>query len=245
MILSASPGNTYHWNTGATTQDITVLSSGLYFASIDCQNSDTVEVIVSNCQNVTLNLKAFIEGFYVGNQKMIAVADHIGNPGVCDTVTVQLAGALSPYNIAYTIQSVLDTNGTGSFVFPPGLLNNSFYIVVKHRNALETWSASPVLFNSATINYDFSTSASKAYGNNLVNVDGEFCMYSGDVTDGITDGIQDGIIDLNDFNSIENSLSMFLSGYWVYDLSGDRIVESSDFSLIGNNVEPFILLMRP
>jgi endonuclease/exonuclease/phosphatase family metal-dependent hydrolase len=245
VVLSASAGNTYHWSTGATTQDITVLSSGSYFARVDCQNSDTVDVTVSNCQDVTLNLKAFIEGFYLGNQKMIAVADPVGNPGLCDTVTVQLAEAASPNNIAYTLKSVLDTNGNGSFVFPPAVINNSFYIVVKHRNALETWSSSPILFNGTSISYDFTTSAGKAYGNNLVNVDGEFCFYSGDVTDGLTDGVQDGIIDLNDFNSIENATSLFISGYSVFDLSGDRVVESSDFSLIGNNVEPFIPVMRP
>ncbi len=245
VVLTASTGSSYHWNTGATTQSISVNTAGSYFATVSCLNTDTVNVTVSNCQDVTLNLKAFIQGFYIGNQAMKAVADPLGNPGICDTITVELAEAVSPNNITYSFSSVLATDGTGSFVFPPSVINNSYYIIVKHRNSLETWSSAPVLFSNFTIIYDFTTSAGTAYGNNLLNIDGEFCIYSGDVTDGVTNGIQDGIIDREDFDSIESALSSFVSGYTIFDLTGDGIVESADFSLIENNIDFGIFVMRP
>lgn len=245
VVLTASSGNSYLWNTGSTTQSITVTSSGSYFSKVDCVNSDTVTVIASGCQPVTLNLKAFIQGFYIGNQIMAAVSDPIGQPSICDTITVELAEVASPNIISHSSTSLLSTTGTGSFTFPPSVLNNSFYVVVKHRNTLETWSANPIFFNDTNISYDFTTSLAKAYGNNLINVDGEYCLFSGDVSDGVTNGAQDGVIDDNDFNDIENSLQFFLSGYTINDLTGDQIVESADFSLIGNNIDLGIILMRP
>lgn len=245
VVLTANSGNSYYWNNGATTQSITASSSGSYFARVDCFNTDTVSVLVSNCQNVTLNLRAFIQGYYIGNQMMTAVVNPVLYPTLCDTIIVELANESPPYNILYTVKSVLATDGTGNFSFPPSVLNQSFYIVAKHRNALETWSSVPVAFNSTSVLYDFSTTAGKAYGNNLANMDGEFCFYSGDVSDGITPGTQDGIINKDDNDSLENSLSLFTTGYSVYDLTGDGLVESADFSLIGTNINQGISVMRP
>lgn len=245
VILTANLGNRYHWNTGATTQSITVTTAGSYYAIVDCFGTDTISVSVSNCQDVTLHLKAFVQGFYLGNQSMNAVADPVSFPSLCDTFTVELADSIAPYNTLYTIRSTLSTDGTGSFVFPPSIINNSYYIVVKHRNSLETWSASPVLFNSTNITYDFSTSAAKAFGNNLANMDGEFCLFSGDVSNGITNGVQDGIIDTSDFDAVETSLSFFITEYNLFDLTGDGIVESSDYSLIGTNAFPAVFVMKP
>jgi len=245
VLLTAPAANHYHWNTGATTQAINVNSSGTYYATVDCFNTDTATVLVSNCQDVTLNLKTFIQGFYIGNQTMVAVADPISNPGICDTITVELAEPISPYGISHSVRSVLAVDGAGSFVFPPSVINNSYFIVVKHRNSLETWSTAPVSFNSLTINYDFTTSASKAYGGNLANMDGEFCLYSGDIYNGLTAGVQDGIIDTLDYSLEENALLLFISGYSLFDLTGDGIVESSDYSLVGTNVSLGVFLMRP
>jgi len=245
VVLTANSGSNYFWSNGASTQSITVTSSGNYFARVDCFNTDTVNVVVSNCQNVNLELRAFIQGYYIGNQMMTAVVNPVLYPTICDTVTVELADENSPYNILYTAKSVLATDGTGSFEFPPSVLNNAYYIVVKHRNALETWSSIPVSFNTTSVLYDFSTTAGKAYGNNLANMDGEFCFYSGDVSDGVSSGVQDGIINIDDYDALENSLTLFTTGYSVYDLTGDGLVESADFSLMGTNISQGISLMRP
>lgn len=59
------------------------------------------------------------------------------------------------------------------------------------------------------MNYDFTNSIDKAYGNNLKNVDNSpvrFAIYNGDVN-------QDGIIDISDNELIENDAKDFVSGY--------------------------------
>ncbi len=245
VVLSASTGNRYLWSTGATSPDITVYSSGSYSVTVDCSPSPVTNVVVNNCQDVTLNLKALIQGFYIGNQLMSPVLDPVNYPGICDSITVELAEAVSPYTTVYSQKSVLETNGMGSFVFPASVLNNSYYIVLKHRNALETWSSIPLFFNSTSLLYDFTISAGKAFGNNLADMDGEFCLYSGDITNGTTLGVQDGIIDSLDFDTLENALSQFITGYSIYDLNGDWILESADFSLIGSNAGLGFFVMKP
>lgn len=76
-------------------------------------------------------------------------------------------------------------------------------------------------------------------------MDGEFCLFSGDVSNGITNGVQDGIIDTSDFDAVETSLSFFITEYNLFDLTGDGIVESSDYSLIGTNAFPAVFVMKP
>ncbi len=245
VILTAGTGSNYHWNTGATTQSITVSGSGDYFATVDCVPTDTVSVSSGNCDSVTLELKAFLQGFYIGNQSMRAVADPLNHPQISDSVTIELAEGVSPYNILYTLNSTLDTNGNGSFDFPSAVYGNEYYIILKHRNSLETWSSIPVLFDDTLIQYDFSTSAGQAYGNNLVNMDGEYCLFSGDVSNGIIHGVQDGIIDHNDYEAMEEGILLFITGYSVFDLTGDGIVESSDISLGETNAFLNLIVQRP
>lgn len=106
---------------------------------------------------MTLNLKLLIQGFYkpTSNQ-MSAVIDPLTAPTAGDSVTVGLASTVAPYPILYTDKKVVSTGGNVSVTFPSAILNNSYYIVVRHRNALETWSKVPVLFNTTTKSMDFS-----------------------------------------------------------------------------------------
>ncbi|MBL0102877.1 MAG: hypothetical protein IPP51_03435 [Bacteroidetes bacterium] len=90
---------------------------------------------------------------------------------------------------------------------------------MKHRNALETWSATPVTLASSGT-YDFTNAITKAYGSNLVFLGGTFYgIYSGDITNGVTPGVQDGIINEADFLELENSLNLFLTGYNIHDFN--------------------------
>ncbi len=99
---------------------------------------------------VTLNLKLYFEGYYnPGTNLMNAVSNPGGSPTVADTIAVSLASTTAPYTILYTDEDVVLTDGNASMHFPIAALNNSFYVVVKHRHALETWSKAPVLFNTA------------------------------------------------------------------------------------------------
>lgn len=61
----------------------------------------------------------------------------------------------------------------------PGL----YYIEVNHRNSINTWSKLPQSLASGLPykNYNFTSAASQAYGNNLVLRDIYYCFYSGDI----------------------------------------------------------------
>ncbi len=161
------------------------------------------------------------------------------NPNVNDTVLVYLRNVNPPYDIVDTAKTALDSTGNGDFNFYNADVGIPYYIVVKHRNTLETWSSSGQVFGSDSLmNYDFSTSASQAYGNNMILIDGEYYFYSGDVN-------QDGAIDLWDVTSVYNDASTFVTGYVATDLTGDDIVDLDDMLIVYENSIRFVAVRRP
>jgi uncharacterized delta-60 repeat protein len=191
---------------------------------------------VNSCP-VSLNIKTFIEGFYLGGGQMAASVDLLNQPRLCDTISIELRNEAETNIIAYSVTGVVDIYGEGEFVFPPEVQGKSFYIVLHHRNALETWSSSPVLLKGPITNYNFSDALSKAFDNNMRDLgDGNFAIYSGDIN-------QDGEINQADFSSFENISHLLLIGYLPEDLTGDGLIESSDYSLIENNLGKIV--MRP
>ena len=203
-----------------------VMTSNANCVSGNPATSTAITMSVNTCSSpITLNLKVLIEGFYIGGGQMTGVI----SPIVCDTIEVSLADASSPHSILYSVKGIINTSGDGSFNFPGVLLGSSFYIVIKHRNTLETWSDVPVALSSPVNNYDFTSAVSRAYGNNLVNLDGHYAILSGDVN-------KDGIINLNDLSNIETNVQLFLSGYLPQDLTGDSLIESADYCVVENNL---------
>jgi len=234
-----STNNSYLWTPGLqTTASIDVNEEGVYSVNLidtnGCNSSASVQVN-DTCIN-SVNVKVFIEGFYLGNGVMNSTL--VGQPTLCDSITIELHDATFPYSMEHATKSVIDIYGGGKFKFPlvtPG----QYFIVIKHRNALETWSSNAVEITSYTSSYDFTDAGSKSYGNNVKDLqDGSFGIYSGDVN-------QDGAIDSTDFDLIENFTGNFISGYSVYDLTGDNLLESADYCLIENNLFFSIVLMRP
>ncbi|MBK7851895.1 MAG: IPT/TIG domain-containing protein [Bacteroidetes bacterium] len=183
--------------------------------------------------NVTFTLTVFIEGYYNAGS-MPAVVNPIGAPTVCDTVTVVLANFANPTIIDATVKGVIGTNGTGIFIFPSAMANVPHWVGVRQRNTLETWSSNIVNFPGTSVSYNFTTAISQALGSNQVsNGDGTFSIRSGDTN-------QNGSIESTDFTNIQSDSQIFLTGYVATDLTGDRLVESADYSLIENN--SFLLL---
>ncbi len=182
---------------------------------------------------VNLNLKVFVEGYYKGSGIMDSVLSNAGsssNPAICDSISIELCNTISPFTTFSSIKTLLRTDGSVDAPFPLSVLNRSFYIKVNHRNSLETWSANSVLFNASNITYDFTLSSSQAYGNKLKNLnDGRFALYSGDCN-------KDGFINATDMSGIAFDAGLFGSGYLVYDLTGDGLTESADYSLVENNL---------
>lgn len=169
----------------------------------------------------TLNLTAIIEGFY----------NSVSNNMVSDTATVFIRNGTTPYLILDSSKSVLNTSGNGNFYFSRFNNGVNYYITLRHRNSIETWSSSGNTFSSGLLTYNFSTGLDKAFGNNQVLIDNmpeRYAIYSGDVN-------QDGIADASDLSEVENDAAEGLSGYVNTDVTGDDFVDAGDLSILENN----------
>jgi hypothetical protein len=164
---------------------------------------------------VSLNLTALIQGLYNGTTM------------VPDTVIVELHNSASPYLSVDSQKGVLNTVGSGIFNFSNAVNDNPYYIVVKHRSGVETWSSVGNSFSYYVLSYDMTSGQTQAYGGNLVLKGSKWCIYSGDVN-------QDGFVTSNDYTSIDNDASKG-DYHLVNDLNGDGFVTSNDFTCIDNN----------
>jgi hypothetical protein len=137
-----------------------VNSSGTYTTVLHTASGDSIIVtkltVDNNCP-VILNLKVFIEGYYSGNGFMNSAINLIGDPLLCDTITVELHNSVAPYSLIQDRSGTINTNGSGTFTFPHEVLGQSYYIAIRHRNSMETWSKTPVLFNALSASFDFTS----------------------------------------------------------------------------------------
>ncbi|MEZ4692045.1 MAG: hypothetical protein R3A12_18570 [Ignavibacteria bacterium] len=90
---------------------------------------------------------------------------------VRDTMRVFLRNATSPFAIVDSAKSYLNQAGQGSFVFSLAANSTPYYIQLKHRNGLETWSKTTQVFSSGQLSYNFTTDSAKAFGNNMKSRD--------------------------------------------------------------------------
>ncbi len=182
----------------------------------------------------TINIKVIPEGFYNASTNKLSKKD---------IVKAYLRNNTSPYNILELAQAVVDSiTYQGSFKFF-NTSSGTYYIVIKHRNTIETWSkptGEPYVLTT-TMSYDFTNSNSKSFGNNMIQVDASpvrFGIYSGDVN-------QDGAVDLTDGSLIDNDSYNFVSGYVNTDLNGDGLVDLTDYTFADNNGFNFVSVVRP
>ncbi len=111
----------------------------------------------STSTEITLNLKVFLQGFYRGNRLLVADVNPVKYPFLCDSITVELHRSTFPYALAESARGTISSSGKGSFVFSPATAGNSYFIVVRTRNCMATWSKNAVLFNSSIMNFDFTS----------------------------------------------------------------------------------------
>lgn len=106
-----------------------------------------------------LHLKAFLEGAYMGGGQMQAVLNNnfplVFPVTSCDSVTIELHDDANPFALITSATGILKTDGSADILFPAAYSNGSFYIVLRHRNSIETWSKLPVTFGAVT-NFDFT-----------------------------------------------------------------------------------------
>ncbi|HMS33796.1 MAG TPA: YCF48-related protein [Ignavibacteria bacterium] len=174
---------------------------------------------------LSTNLTIGIEGFWNGTTQ------------ISDTVNVTLRSQNSPYNIVDQSKAVLSNTGYATLTFNTAPAGN-YYIQINHRNSLETWSGAPVYLSANVNNYNFTTGAAQAYGNNMVLKSGRYCDYSGDVN-------QSGNVDLTDLIQIYNAAAIFTSGYVSEDVNGDDIVDLTDLVITYNNAANFVQMVTP
>lgn len=211
-----------------------------YTASNGCSTTSApANITVTPC-NTTLDLTVILQGYYLGSGFMTPVLMNQGvgsNSLLTDSITVELHQATAPYATVATVKTLLQTNGHATCVFGP--VTGSYYIVVRHRNSLVTWSASPVNFTAGTVTYNFTNAGNKAFGNNMILVDpGTWAIYSGDLN-------LDENIDLIDFGMIEVDISNFMYGYYRTDINGDGNVDLLDNPAVENNINQFIFAIQP
>jgi hypothetical protein len=189
----------------------------------------------------TVNLKLYLEGLFNGvglNKAQNENGDNFSG-SIADRINIELHNSNPPYLLEYiSLNKDLLTNGNCQFTVP-SYYNASYYVVVKHRNSIKVWSSLPISFNGNDINYDFTTAANKAYGDNQIQVSpGIFAIYSGDVN-------QDGLVDGSDMSDTETDNNNFVTGYVVTDVNGDGLVDGSDMSIVEMANNSFVSAIIP
>ncbi len=156
-----------------------------------------------------------------------------------DTIFLSAKTSLPPYHVQSVAKAYAGANGYCEFKLGGILPGSVYYIQLNHRNSVETWSAS----GGSTVNLkrpflDFTSSASVAYGNNLIAVGGVYCIYGGDTN-------TDGVVDALDLSLADNDAFSVVTGYVNTDVTGDGVVDGADMSLIENNAFAYVQKIIP
>lgn len=229
----------------------TFTSIGTYYlrvlarsASGYCEDASNVLTTVISASATSLQLTLAIQGYYDVNtsaMQPVLFNQLVGGAlaSEADDITVTLHDAASPYAMAYTQTGRVGTNGQITLSFPGAVSGNSYYIVLNHRNSIQTWSASPYSFASSN-SYNFTTASTQAFGSNMLDVSGTglYAIFNGDVN-------QDGVVDGLDFNDWETDNNNFASGFVSTDFNGDGIVDGLDFLIWEPNNNNFVGVVAP
>jgi hypothetical protein len=201
----------------------------------DCDDNDNTKT--DNCSTTggTINLTMAIQGYYLGGGMMNSVMMNQGASANADDVemmTVELRDATDGSMVESTT-AMLHTDGSLSAVFTTAPAA-SYYIAVKGRNIVETWSAAPQALSSTALDYDFTSSASQAYGDNMAEVEpGVYGFFSGEFN-------ADGFVEFTDYTVWETDANNFAEGDYATDLNGDGFVEFTDYTIWEGNANNFV-----
>lgn len=154
-----------------------------------------------------------------------------------NSVTILLRNSTSPYAIVESVNGSAGGNVSSVIGFGNAVDGVPYYVVVKSVNSVETWSATPVTFSSHAASYDFTTSLSKAYGNNQILSGGIPSIYQGDAN-------QDGQVDGTDVVLTYNDASNFLTSP-ATDYNCDATTDLTDILIAFTNAKNFVGIQRP
>jgi hypothetical protein len=179
----------------------------------------------------TVNVTVIPQGFYNSG----------GYLNTRDTIEVLLANVASPYEVVDSTYVIVDSL---TFTAPAEFstaATGSYYLVVKHRNSVELWSAAGINYvKGESVSYDFTSAASQAYGNNEIEVaSGVYAMLSGDCN-------QDGYVDPLDLSMVDQDSFNYIAGSAVQtDVNGDQFVDPLDLSVVDQNSFNYVGIQKP
>jgi len=252
VVYSVDPisaASTYIWNYSGDGVDIYGSGNSVTLDFSALATSGTLSVFAHNScgdgapsslpigqDTKTLNITLFLEGLYNNANGLVKVQDSDDGessydlfPGTtADTLSVEIRDVTAPYSVVYTGHGIpVNTDGTVNINSVPGDITGNRYIVIKHKNHVETWSQS-TSFSATVINYNFTDAVSRAWGNNLLLTGSVYCIYSGDTnSDQYVDGFDLAIT----FNN--NKLGAY--GCQLSDINGDGFVDGFDLAMVFNN----------
>ena len=160
---------------------------------------------------------------------------------MADTIRFQLRQASSPFAIVDSAKSVISGSHIMYDILFNNAINGNYYLVVKHRNSIETWSNTGISYTRGISFYKNFLIPGASYGDNMVQViptQSWRGIYSGDVN-------QNGVIDLTDVLQTYNDANSFVSGYVVTDINGDNLADLNDVLIAYNNSVGFVAVIRP
>lgn len=124
--------------------------------------------------------------------------------------------------------TIQDPTGSTGSVFSSLTNGTTYHFILRHRNHLDVMTRQPLTASASMIQYDFTTAATQAFGNDQMKqvATGVYALYAGDYN-------ADGIITVKDFNRYVSEASQF--GYRSADGNLNRTVETQDFNLYQPN----------
>jgi hypothetical protein len=234
--------------------DVAGTESGFVGAVYDGSKWTTLGTINTTAHTLTVAAQSAFGTFTAGAAGGFSSAGHVtvkvipqgfynagGYLNVSDTVKILLANTSSPFAIVDSAYAVLDSLTFTATATLSVANSGTYYIVVAHRNSIETWSAAGVAYTKgATTNYDFTTAASQAYGSNEIEIaSGVFAIYNGDCN-------QDGYVDPLDLSMVDQDSYNYVSGKaLVTDVNGDGYVDPLDLSIVDQNSYNYVGVKLP
>ena len=233
--------------------------TGYSLTNDDCDDTNPLLNPTNPCPTSSVvNLKLFVQGYYVAGGSMVSVANNqdsgISPMTDVEELIVELHDSTVPSTVVARSKGMLHTDGTISCSYSSSP-SGSFYVVVKPMdtaiyptalrtgNFLETWSTNPITVGATVATYDFSTSGGQAYTDGsstpMKEVElGVFALFTGDLN---LDGVIDGTDATNLFNDVENSAF----GILATDLNGDGSVDNTDIPFYQNNSDNSVYSQHP
>jgi len=201
--------------------------SGITNTEITSADSHIISIAPFFTGVYQLSVKLGIEGLFLENSHRKS-----------DSVTILVRSSIAPFLPVDSGSAWLDSSTLTASItklIQPG----NYYIIIKYKNGMETWSkpgGEPL--GNGNYFYDFTSSASQAYGNNLVLKDGLYCIYSGNVNG-------DDVIDAEDLLAVDNAVFNYAPGTSIANLNGDNIVDIEDMAICDNNARAIRVVERP